>query len=144
MAAGKVSRRQEDYLEAVLGLENSNGVARVRDIAAGVCVNKSSVTAALKQLSSDGLVNYSPYRLVTLTARGRQLARRVRQRHDALSQFLQDVLGVAPEAAQANACRIEHVVDDHVLHRLQALSAWMTAEKGGLDGFKNYYRRAQA
>jgi len=121
----KLTRRLEDYLEAVWVLTQEQGVARVRDIAARTDVTMSSVTSALKQLARGGLVHYDPYQLVTLTARGESLAERIHDKHDALRGFLVEVLDLDPHTAEANACRMEHVVDDEVLHRLSLLARFL-------------------
>jgi DtxR family Mn-dependent transcriptional regulator len=117
--AAKLSPSMEDYLEAVLALIRTGQVARVRDIAGRLGVGMSSVSRALRALGAKGLVNYDPYQVVTLTDEGRRLGESVDRRHAVLGEFLTDVLGVAPAVAQANACRIEHAIDDEVLERLR-------------------------
>ena len=142
-----LTRRREDYLEAVFELVHSGGFARVRDIASRAHVSKSSVTAALKQLSQAGLVHYDPYEMVTLTDRGEALAEKIRGRHDTLRQFLEGVLDIDAETADANACRMEHVVDEEVLRRLAMLAEFVEQcpLHGGdwLDGFSAYCRRRE-
>jgi DtxR family Mn-dependent transcriptional regulator len=118
-AVEKLSPSMEDYLEAVLALIRTGQVARVRDIAGRLGVGMSSVSIALRALGAKGLVNYDPYQVVTLTDEGRRLGECVDRRHTVLGEFLTDVLGVAPAVAQANACRIEHAIDDEVLERLR-------------------------
>jgi DtxR family Mn-dependent transcriptional regulator len=122
MAGRKLSRRLEDYLEAVLVLIRRDGAARVRDIAARTEVSKSTVTAALKQLDAAGLVHHDPYQLVTLTDRGRAVAGEICHRHEALVEFLTEVLAVDAKQAEANACRMEHVLDDEVVDRLAVVT----------------------
>lgn len=114
----KLTGSLEDYLEAILLLVRQGQVARVRDIAKRLGVGMPSVTAALKTLTKRGLVNYDPYQVVTLTDRGRQAAEGVRGRHQVLRRFLTEVLALDEPAAEANACRIEHAVDDRALGRL--------------------------
>jgi DtxR family Mn-dependent transcriptional regulator len=121
----RLTRRREDYLEAVFELAARDGVARVRDIALRTRVSKSSVTAALKQLARAGLIEHDPYQLVRLTPRGHALAGQVRRKHDVLRGFLVEVLSIEPPRAEANACRMEHVVDDQVLRRLVLLSEFL-------------------
>ncbi len=108
----------EDYLEAISRLVLKNGIARVRDIAQMLSVHKSTVTAALKSLADKGLVNYAPYEMTTLTPRGSELALEVIGRHEVIRRFLADVLRIDKDAADANACRMEHVMDRDVLRRL--------------------------
>ncbi len=129
----RLTRRREDYLEAVFELVRRDGFARVRDIARRTGVSKSSVTAALRQLSRAELVHYDPYQMVTLTARGEALAREVRRRHNTIRDFLREVLSIDPETAEANACRMEHVVDEKVLHRLSMLAEFVQdrPDRGG-------------
>jgi DtxR family transcriptional regulator, Mn-dependent transcriptional regulator len=114
-----LSSSLEDYLEAVLELVQTGRVARVRDIARRLNVGMPSVSVALKTLSARGLVNYDPYQVITLTERGEQLGRDITHRHEVLQGFLTDVLGIAPEVAQSNACRMEHAIDNEVLEKLK-------------------------
>ncbi len=114
----KVSATQEDYLEAILCLTRENGEARARDIARELTVHKSTVTAALKALGERGLVNYAPYEIATLTDSGRRIAQRVFRGHRVVRRFLRDVLAIDEGTAEANACRMEHVMDKDVMDRL--------------------------
>ena len=144
----KLTRRLEDYLEAVLVLVRESGSARVRDIAARTDVSMSSVSTALKQLAAAGLVNYDPYELITLTAEGEALAGTIRHRHIALADFLTGVLDVDESVAEANACRMEHVVDDEVLDRLGLLAAFLAETPahgpGRVEEFSKYCRRRES
>jgi len=140
------SAAQEDYLETILGLIESKGVARVRDIASAMAVHKSTVSAALHALGRKGLLNYSPYELATLTADGMSLARRVSGHHAELRRFLTDALLLDARVAEENACRMEHVVDREVIDRLVLLSQFMARNgrlaRGGFRRFAGRLRRA--
>jgi len=120
-ATGKLTASQEDYLEAILVLLAERGAARVRDIARRLRVAMPSVTRSLRSLARRRLVNYTPYEQVTLTDRGRELAEGVLSQHRVLRRFLTDVLGLDVESAEANACRMEHAVDESVLRRIEDL-----------------------
>jgi len=130
----------EDYLEAIAWLIDDKGVARVRDIAASLDVHKSTVTAALRSLAEKELVNYSAYEAATLTPEGRRLAEDVIRRHEIVRKFFIEVLALDDEVADANACRMEHVLDAAVLDRLahfaEAVRACPSAEKLCLKQFK--------
>jgi len=112
-------------LETILGLVRETGNARVRDIAERLGVAKSSVTVALRSLAKRELVNYEPYQLISLTDEGQRAAERIRGRHTGLSRFLQDVLDVDEEIAEASACRIEHAVPDGLVRRLSCFGEFM-------------------
>ncbi|MCE5277401.1 MAG: metal-dependent transcriptional regulator [Planctomycetaceae bacterium] len=121
----ELSASQEDYLEAVCLLVQRNKVARVRDIADHMKVGMPSVTAALKNLSARGLVNYDPYEVVTLTGPGEQVAQQITRTHTFLRRFLIGVLGVSAASAEANACRLEHAVDAELLERLRSFAEFI-------------------
>lgn len=120
-----LSEALEDYLEAISQLVDEKGYARARDIAHALSVHKSTVTAALRSLSDKGLINYSPYEMVTLTDAGKGLATNVVRRHKALSRFFIDVLDVDEKIAETNACRIEHAIGDGVMRRLNCFVEFM-------------------
>jgi len=116
-----LSATLEDYLEAVSRLIAEKGRVRVLDIADALSVHKSTVTAALKSLTEKGLINYSPYESATLTAEGQEAANEIARRHEVVRRFLMDVLSLRKDVAEANACRMEHVLDKEVLDRLHLL-----------------------
>ena len=132
----------EDYLEAIWRLINDKGAARVNDIAAAVSVHKSTVTAALKRLNKEGFINYSPYETATLTARGREVGQRIAGRHDLLRRFLRDILQLKDDVAEANACRMEHVLDKDVMRRLTLFAEFIKecprAGEDWLEHFRKY------
>jgi len=125
-----VSTSTEDYLEAILRLISEKGAARVRDIADALSVHKSTVSWTLKSLAEKGLVNYSRYEITTLTEAGQEIAQDVHKRHQVIRQFLGEVLGTTSDTAEANACRMEHIMDADVLERL---SLFVDFAKRGLE-----------
>jgi DtxR family Mn-dependent transcriptional regulator len=138
----KLSPSLEDYLEAVLILVRGGSVARVRDISAHLGVGKSSVTGALKTLAKRGLVNYEPYQFITLTDHGRELAEEVSARHVLLREFLSEVLGLDEDAAEANACRMEHAVDAELLEQLGKFSVLVrTCPRAGENWVRAFVER---
>lgn len=116
----KLSASLEDYLEAIYNLSCDNQIARAKDIAERLEVAKASVTAALKTLAERELINYKPYGYISLTERGRKLAWKIARRHEILSFFFGEVLGVETPAAQKAACRTEHTLGPEVTSRLTA------------------------
>ncbi len=114
----QLSASQEDYLEAVYHIAREKKVARAKDIAKRLDVRASSVTNALRMLSSLGLINYAPYDLITLTEAGLTKAEDIVSRHEALTNFMVTVLGVDPVEANEAACKMEHSVPKSIVNRL--------------------------
>ena len=113
-----LSENMENYLETIFELEKTQKVARVKDIASRLGIQRGSVTSGLKTLEEKGLVNYSPYSFITLTEQGKLIATEVARRHAVLKDFLLNVLQIDAETAEQTACRMEHAIDRHTLERL--------------------------
>lgn len=113
-----LSASLEDYLEAIFHTVEAKGAARAKDIVLRMGVHNSSVTQALRSLSEKKLINYAPYDLITLTEPGEAVALGVVKRHQTLSKFLHQVLGLPEAEAETEACRLEHAVSSGVLNRL--------------------------
>jgi len=104
----QVTSSMEDYLEAIALIKVDKRIARVKDISRFLKVKKPSVSEAIRNLVKNGLVMHERYGDVRLTAAGEKIARNVKKRHQVLLRFLSDVLGIDPETASNDACKIEH------------------------------------
>jgi DtxR family Mn-dependent transcriptional regulator len=117
----------EDYLEAVAMLHEGRKAVRVKQISQALGVKMPSVTAALKKLSDEGLVNHERYGYVELTAKGNKAAQDVFRRHEVLRHFLSDVLNIDSELAQKDACKMEHSISSASLQRLAKFMEFVEA-----------------
>lgn len=115
-----LSSNMEDYLETIYLIEQEYGFVRVKEIARQIGNTMPSVTSAVKNLEKKGLVKHPRYEVVSLTDEGIEIARRIYHRHEILREFLQDILGLKPEIAEKDACRIEHNISDETMRRLEA------------------------
>lgn len=97
----------EDYLETILVLSKRLPVVRSIDIANELEYSKPSVSVAMKNLRGKGYITVSSEGYIVLTEEGKKLASDTYERHTLISQWLVE-LGVSPETASADACRIEH------------------------------------
>ena len=102
----RLSESLEDYLETILDLERENKVARAKDIAKKMGVQRGSVTSALKSLEEKGMINYEPYSFITLTDDGKRIAEEINRRHNVLKSLLLNVLKVDEKTAELTACRM--------------------------------------
>lgn len=97
----------QDYLETILVLSKRLPVVRSIDIANELEYSKPSVSVAMKNLKGKGYITVSSEGYIVLTEEGKKLASDTYERHTLISQWLIQ-LGVSPETASADACRIEH------------------------------------
>lgn len=107
----------EDYLETIFLEVRRQGFARVRDIAKARDVKSSSVSVALARLADFGLVRYIQREYVGLTDAGEEAARRVLARHELLSRFFREILQMEPQAADREACAMEHSLSPEAMDR---------------------------
>lgn len=119
----KIHKSAEDYLEMILRLKEEKGYARSVDIATGLSVSKPSVSVAMKHLREDGYITMDRDNYISLTDAGLEIARRVYDRHLALTEILIRI-GVDPETAQKDACKVEHDISpqtyDAIVRQLRA------------------------
>ena len=102
-----IHQSAEDYLEAMLMLKEERGYIRSIDVAARLGVTKPSVSYATKRLRENGYIAMDPSGMITLLEPGLEIAERIYERHKLLTALLIR-LGVSPETAREDACKIEH------------------------------------
>lgn len=107
----KSNESAEDYLETILLLSKKLPVVRSVDIANELGYKKSSVSVAMKKLRETDMITMTDAGYIYLTEQGQALADRVYERHLVFTEFLSS-LGVSPEVAEADACRIEHIISE--------------------------------
>ena len=109
----------EDYLEAILVLKKQKGMVRSVDVARHLEVTKSSVCNAVATLRDGGFLTMDSDYFLHLTDVGREVAEQIYEKHCFFTERLIAV-GVDPETAEREACRIEHVISDESFERLKA------------------------
>lgn len=105
----KIQESGENYLEMILMLKKEKGSVRSIDVAHALSVTKPSVSRAMSILRQAGHITMDEEGLLSLTASGREIAERIYERHRLLTEYL-TALGVSPETAAQDACRMEHVI----------------------------------
>ncbi len=132
----------ENYLEVILDLEETNKVARAKEIADRLDIQRGSVTGGLKALAEKGYINYKPYSFITLTSKGKRIAQDITYRHGVIKDFLCKVLQIDPETADDTACRMEHAIDAKTIERLVCFIEYIfTCPRAGeqwIQSFLNY------
>ena len=114
----KIQKSAEDYLEAILELQESGSVRSI-DVAQHLGFSKPSVSRAVGLLREHGYLSVDPDGLLTLTDTGREIAERIYDRHKLLTRWLL-WLGVPPEEAAADACTMEHAMSEDTFQKMKA------------------------
>ena len=108
----------ENYLETILQLSQRHGLVRSIDIANELGFSKPSVSVAMKKLRESGYIAMDKEGYITLLPAGEEVARRILERHRLLTQFFVR-LGVTPEVADQDACKIEHDISEETFQRIR-------------------------
>ena len=108
----------ENYLEAILSLHERHGLVRSIDIANELHFSKPSVSVAMKKLRESGYIEMDTDGFISLLPSGEEIARRIYERHKLLTQFFIR-LGVDPEVAAADACKVEHDLSEETFQKMK-------------------------
>ena len=108
----------EMYLETILQQQQRQGNVRSVDISEYMGYSKPSISRAVGLLKNGGYINVDSDGLITLTESGLEIAQKIYERHTVLTQLLIR-LGVSPETAAADACKIEHNLSDETFEALK-------------------------
>ncbi len=113
----EIHESAEDYLEKILVLRTRKGQVRSIDIVNEMNFSKPSISIAMKKLRESGYVEMDNVGLITLTPKGEEIAQRIYSRHRLLRKVLV-AIGVGEKAAEEQACKIEHDIDDETYDRI--------------------------
>ena len=102
-----IHKSADDYLETMLMLKEERGYIRSVDVAEKLGVTKPSVSYVTKRLRENGYITTDPAGMIVLLEPGLEIAERMYERHKLLTELLVG-LGVSPETAREDACKIEH------------------------------------
>lgn len=105
----KIYESAENYLETILMITNRNGSCRSIDIANELGYSKPSVSVAMKNLRENGYIDVMGDGKIILLPPGKKIAENLFERHTILTKCLV-MLGVSPETAAEDACKIEHIL----------------------------------
>ena len=109
----------ENYLEAILILEQARAEVRSIDVVNHLGFSKPSVSVAMKRLREDGYVEMDSRGYLALTAPGREIAETIYERHRVIAEILMG-LGVEEQVAYADACKIEHDISQESFEKMKA------------------------
>ena len=117
----KLHASGEDYLEAILILEQKKGSVRSIDVAEWLGVTKPSVSRAVSLLKEGDFLRVED-NLLYLTDTGREVADKIYERHCFFKRRLMDA-GIDEETAEKEACLIEHSLSDDSFNKLKKAAA---------------------
>jgi len=111
--------RVEEYLEIIYEIQKSKKrLVRTGEIAEKLKVKPASVTEMINKLQKEGYVDYQPYKGVSLTKKGEEIAKRIKEYHLIFEKFLVEFVGLDKGLAHEISCKIEHVANDEAIRKI--------------------------
>lgn len=114
----RIQESAENYLETILMLEEAQGTVKSIDIVNKLNFSKPSVSIAMKNLREAGYINMDGNGYITLLPPGKAIAKKIYRRHKLMTNWLIK-LGVEPETAAEDACKIEHVLSEESFNAIE-------------------------
>ena len=114
----KTNESAEMYLETIQILIEKQAHVRAIDVAHETGYTKPSVSRAMGLLRKNGHIHVDENGFITLTEAGDALAKKILERHRVLTAFLVQI-GVSPETADDDACKMEHVISDETFEKMK-------------------------
>jgi Mn-dependent DtxR family transcriptional regulator len=120
------------------------GWARVSDIAKQLHITRGSVSIALRALKARGLVTADEHRMVRLSPHGQEIVDAVLAKREALKMFLCEALGLSPEQAEVDSCKIEHLISPQMAERLVQFMKFLVSDDAAARDMLQRFRRFEA
>ena len=132
MSLDEITPVAQDYLKAIWSAtEWGDAPLSTNSLAARMGTTAPNVTETVKRLAAQGLVEYQPYKPVTLTGKGREHAIAMVRRHRLLESFLAATLGYSWDEVHAEAERLEHAASDELIERIDQMLGRPTRDPHG-------------
>jgi DtxR family transcriptional regulator, Mn-dependent transcriptional regulator len=121
----------QDYLREIYKLGEEEGVVSVTALAKRLDVSPASASAMVKKLAALDLAVHEPYRGVTLTAAGENVALEIIRHHRLLELYLAETLGLHVDDVHDEAERLEHVLSEELERRIDRVLGYPTHDPHG-------------
>ena len=108
----------EDYLEALLRLQEKGEKTRVKDLAEELNIKPPSVIDMIKILIAKGYITQETRKEIILTTTGMEIAKKTHTKHAVIKQFLSVILSIDDLTADQDACKIEHCISQKTYEQL--------------------------
>ena len=132
MSLDEITPVAQDYLKAIWSAtEWGDAPLSTNSLAARMGTTAPNVTETVKRLAAQGLVEYQPYKPVTLTGKGCEHAIAMVRRHRLLESFLAATLGYSWDEVHAEAERLEHAASDELIERIDQMLGRPTRDPHG-------------
>ncbi len=126
-----LSHTQQDYIKTIWRIEKKDQFAKMKLIAEQVGVKPPTVSAMIRQLENMALITYTKKTGASLTKDGKREAERIIRNHRLIETFLKKVLNLEEPLLHSEAEKLEHVISDHVIARIDEYLGYPSTDPHG-------------
>ncbi len=131
-----LSASEQEYLKAILLVQQSTGSATIQALAARMEIKPASVSAMIRHLAQDedgqgAYVTHSPYQGVALTRRGEKVAMELLRHQRLLELFLAATLDMSWEQVHEEAEHLAPFISEDLEERIAARLGHPTRDQHG-------------
>ncbi len=138
----ELSETTENYLKRILWLTSDKEFARISEIADLMGRSLSSTTEAMRRLEEQGFVEYLKNGKIRLTERGYEIASKVNDAYQVISDLL-ILLGIDSEMAHLDACSMEHAISQNTIETISRFVDYINSDpvnRALLEKFRNSFK----
>jgi DtxR family Mn-dependent transcriptional regulator len=143
VSTSKITVALETYLETIADLQEEVGPVMPSVLAERIGCKRSSVTSALKRLVELGLINYQPYKPVTLSEKGFKMVEKLTKYHNTIAEFFVRILQLPEDFAEEEACKLEHSVSKKVIDKMKSFLDYEERYPNRDKSFKDFLKEIE-
>jgi DtxR family Mn-dependent transcriptional regulator len=128
------------HLMAMHELLKKNGYVRGVDIANHLNISRSSVSITLKKIKSKGYIVEDANKFFHLTENGQALINSVISKRRIIQMFFKSVLDLPDHIAEAEACKVEHLLEEQTGHKLMSFMGYFMSDSKTASEFRNKFK----
>jgi len=142
--ANEVTHSAAHYLLAIAAFARKGQEPRAADIARELGISRAAASLQLRSLQEHGLVEVDPRQRLHLTRAGADVVARVASKREVVRVFLEEILGVKPQAAALDACKVEHLLSEETGAALIRLIRFFRSEHPAAQEALRVFRETTA
>lgn len=131
-----LSASLEDYLELICNLLETSQSVKAVEIAKKLNISRASVSEALSKLAEKDLILYEGHKGITITEKGLKRAKEVIEKHNTLTSFFHNILGLDIAQSADNACKIEHVISEELFSKIRSFQQYCELNNEFVENFR--------
>jgi DtxR family transcriptional regulator, Mn-dependent transcriptional regulator len=140
----EITHSGSHYLLAIASLGKLGDAPRAADVARRLGVTRSAASLQLRVLQERGLVEMDDRQRLRPSAAGTDLVNRVMSKHEVLLVFLRELLGIATDTAELDACKVEHLLSEETGAALVRLIRFTRSGRPEAKAFLSEFKRTIA